>query len=112
MNPMFKKDFVFAGKVPFNESGVEIGYKVKKKLYSGKSAYQKIDVFDLEFYGRALFLDGILQTALKDEFIYHEMLCQAPLFLHKHLAHRGCQTVACCLILQVGVQPWPYQGIY
>lgn len=79
---MKKRKIIFSGKVPFDESKVVIGYEVKKKLYSGKSAYQKIDVLDLEFYGRALFLDDILQTALQDEFIYHEMLCQAPLFLH------------------------------
>ncbi|MDA1337462.1 MAG: polyamine aminopropyltransferase [bacterium] len=79
---MKKRNIVFVDGVPFDESKVVIGYEVKKKLYSGKSAYQEIDVFDLQFYGRALFLDGILQTTQKDEFIYHEMLCQAPLFLH------------------------------
>ena len=79
---MKERKVVFVGEVPFDESEVEIGYKIKKKLYSGKSVYQKIDVFDLEFYGKALFLDDILQTTLEDEFIYHEMLCQAPLFLH------------------------------
>ena len=79
---MKKRNIVFVDEVPFDETKVVIGYEVKKKLYSGKSAYQEIDVLDLEFYGRALFLDDILQTTPKDEFIYHEMLCQAPLFLH------------------------------
>ena len=29
-------------------------------------------------------MDGILQTTENDEFVYHEMLCQTPLFLHKN----------------------------
>ena len=79
---MNKQNIVFVADIPFDEAKMVIGYEVKKKLYSGESAYQEIDVFDLGFYGKALFLDGILQTTLKDEFIYHEMLCQTPLFLH------------------------------
>ncbi|MCH7828898.1 polyamine aminopropyltransferase [Patescibacteria group bacterium] len=79
---MKKQKVALVDSVPFDESRVTVAYKVKKVLYSGKSAYQKINVFDLEFYRRALFLDDILQTTQKDEFIYHEMLCQAPLFLH------------------------------
>lgn len=68
----------------FETDGVQIGYRVKKKLYEGMSAYQSVRVFDLVFFGRALFLDSILQTAEKDEFVYHEMLCQSPLFCHKN----------------------------
>jgi len=75
---MKKQKIVFVDDLPFDESKVAVTYRAKKRLYSGRSAYQKIDVFDLEFYGRALFLDGILQTTPKDEFIYHEMLCQTP----------------------------------
>ena len=71
---MNKQNIVFVADIPFDEAKMVIGYEVKKKLYSGESAYQEIDVFDLGFYGKALFLDGILQTTLKDEFIYHEML--------------------------------------
>jgi spermidine synthase len=85
-----KKDFLcfsankwfFEGDVPYDNSRTRIGIEVKKKLYSGKSPYQKIDVFDTYCFGRILVLDGVLQTSEEDEFIYHEMLCQTPLFLH------------------------------
>ena len=82
-----KKNYIFevAEEIPYDVTGVMIGYRVRKKLYKGKSAYQKLAVYDLMFYNRALFLDGILQTTEQDEFIYHEMLCQAPLFLHSSL---------------------------
>ncbi|OHA65162.1 MAG: spermidine synthase [Candidatus Wildermuthbacteria bacterium RIFCSPHIGHO2_02_FULL_49_9] len=68
-------------------TGIQIGYQVRKKLYEGKSAFQRVEVYNLMFFGRTLFLDGVLQTAEQDEFIYHEMLCQAPLFLHPSLGN-------------------------
>lgn len=77
-----KQQFFFEGDVPHDVSDVKIGFRVRKKLYQGKSLYQSIHVFDLYFYGKTLFLDRVLQTTEKDEFVYHEMLCQSPLFLH------------------------------
>ncbi len=74
--------WIFEKFVPFSKEFQKFGFKARKKLYSGRSRHQKIEVFDLYHYGRALFLDGILQTTEKDEFIYHEMLCQPPLFVH------------------------------
>lgn len=37
---------------------VKISLKVKKQLYSKKSDYQKIDVFDTYEFGKVLALDG------------------------------------------------------
>ena len=80
-----KKDkWFFEEPIPYDVSKVMIGIKIKKKLYSGKSSFQKIGLYHSYDYGRILVLDGILQTSEKDEFIYHEMLCQVPLFLHKN----------------------------
>ncbi len=81
----FKKSkWFFEEDVPYDTSGIKIGMEIKRKIYSGKSNYQKIDFFDTYAYDRILVLDGILQTSEKDEFIYHEMLCQLPMFLHKN----------------------------
>jgi len=77
-----KNQWFFEETVPYERDTIRIGMRIKKKLYSGRSPYQKIEVFDTWEFGRILALDGILQTSEKDEFIYHEMLCQAPLFLH------------------------------
>ena len=80
---IFKKNqWFFEEEVPYDESEIVIGIKVKRRLYSGKSPYQKIEFFDTFGFGRLLVLDGILQTSEKDEFIYHEMLCQVPMFYH------------------------------
>jgi len=68
--------------IPYKALEIKNGLKIKKKLYSGKSSYQKIEVFDTFSFGKILVLDGISQTSENDEFIYHEMLCHFPMFFY------------------------------
>ncbi|MBZ1348439.1 MAG: polyamine aminopropyltransferase [Candidatus Nealsonbacteria bacterium] len=58
--------------------------KIKKKIYSGKSSYQKIEVFDTLVFGRMLVLDRVVQLSQIDEFIYHEMLVHLAMFSHQN----------------------------
>ncbi|MCL2474218.1 MAG: polyamine aminopropyltransferase, partial [Alphaproteobacteria bacterium] len=58
---------------------VEFSIKIDKQLYSGKSEFQRIDVFDSQEFGRFLTLDGFMQLTEKDEFIYHEMITHVPM---------------------------------
>ncbi len=55
---------------------------MKKTLFSGKSPFQDVAVFDTEDYGHMLVLDGAVQTTERDEFVYHEMLVHVPLCAH------------------------------
>jgi spermidine synthase len=71
-----------SGNIPFDETQTRTCLKINKKLYSGKSSFQKIEVYDTVSFGRVLMLDDIYQTSEKDEFIYHEMLCQLPMIYH------------------------------
>lgn len=57
-------------------------YKVKETLVRKKTAYQDLVILDTEAFGRMLVLDGIVQTTIKDEFVYHEMITHIPLFTH------------------------------
>lgn len=66
--------------VPFDETETKIGIKIKRKIVEKRSKHQKIQIFDACDFGKILVLDGILQTAEKSEFVYHEMLCHPPLF--------------------------------
>ncbi len=77
-----KVKYIYESGLPFDETEAKIGFPLIRKIYSGKSKYQKIEVFDLGFWGRTLYLDGVLQTTEKDEFIYHEMISQPILFAH------------------------------
>ena len=63
---------------------VKLSIRVDKQVYSGRSEFQRIDVFDSPEFGRFLVLDGYMMLTEKDEFIYHEMITHVPLAVHPH----------------------------
>ena len=48
-------------------SGFRQTHKISKKLFSGRSPFQRIEIFESERFGRVLALDGVVQTTEKDE---------------------------------------------
>lgn len=65
------------------ESGFSTwGVIIEKEIYSGRSQYQKIEIFNTKEFGKILVLDGLVQLSTKHEFIYHEMLVHPALFYH------------------------------
>lgn len=64
---------------------VKLSIRVDKQLYSGKSEFQRIDVFDSVEFGRFLTLDGYMMLTERDEFIYHEMITHVPMAVHPHV---------------------------
>lgn len=61
---------------------VKFSIKVNKQLFSAKSEFQRIDVFESKEFGRFLTLDGYMMLTEKDEFIYHEMITHVPMAVH------------------------------
>ncbi len=59
-------------------TGISIGLDVRE-LHAEQTPYQMLQVFEHGHLGRVLALDGIIQTTLADEFIYHEMISHVPL---------------------------------
>ena len=57
-------------------------FEVKKRLFSGVSSFQKIEIFENEAFGNVLFLDGLVQTTEKDEHFYHEMIVHPAFMSH------------------------------
>lgn len=55
---------------------------VRKLLHASQSPFQSITIADTGAYGRALFLDGKIQTAERDEPFYHEPIVHVPCLLH------------------------------
>ncbi|CAI0391557.1 unnamed protein product [Linum tenue] len=51
-------------------------------LHTGSTQYQEIALFDTKPFGKALVIDGKLQSAEVDEFVYHECLVHPPLLNH------------------------------
>ena len=58
---------------------VRFSIKVKQHLYTGKSEFQDVDVFESEEFGKFLTLDGLMMVTEKDEFIYHDMITHTAL---------------------------------
>ncbi|MHB8511551.1 MAG: polyamine aminopropyltransferase [Actinomycetota bacterium] len=52
-------------------------------LHEERSAFQHIEVYSHQTFGNMLVLDGLVQTTIKDEFCYHEMLTHVPLISHE-----------------------------
>ncbi|MBE8222143.1 MAG: polyamine aminopropyltransferase [Bdellovibrionales bacterium] len=61
---------------------LSLQYTYKKKLYSKKSNFQKVEVVEGTYYGTMLFNDNVAMVSTRDEFVYHDMIAHVPLFLH------------------------------
>jgi len=62
--------------------GIFITGDLVKKI---KSPFQKIAIFDSEFFGRVLAIDGNFQLSQKDEFIYHEPMAHIPFIFRNNI---------------------------
>lgn len=61
-----------------------VGFRTRRTLASRQSAFQTIELFETEAYGRALALDGLMMTSERDEYFYHEMIAHLPLCAVRH----------------------------
>lgn len=57
-------------------------FKVDRMLFSGRTAFQKVDCFINPLMGKMLFLDDKIQSAQVDEYIYHEALVHPAMAAH------------------------------
>lgn len=66
----------------FHTPDVKYSIRVNRHLYSERSDYQQIDIFDTPEFGRVLTLDGNVVLTERDEFIYDEMITHIPMAVH------------------------------
>lgn len=57
-------------------------YKITERLYSDKSEFQEIEVYNTTGFGKMLLNDGYVMVTDRDEFVYHDMIAHVPLFVH------------------------------
>jgi spermidine synthase len=65
--------------------GFRQSHRIVRRLYSGRSRFQRIEIFESAHFGRVLTLDGVVQTTEADEFVYHEMLTHLPAMAHGNI---------------------------
>jgi len=81
---LFGKNWFFEDfKLPTESPTSTWGVLIEKEIYSGRSNFQKIKIFETKEFGRILTLDGLIQLSTKYEAIYHEMLVQPAFFYHR-----------------------------
>ena len=68
-----------------NTDDVHFALRVKKQLFSQKSDFQQIDLYDTYEFGRMLVMDGAIMLTEKDEFIYHEMIVHVAMAVHPNV---------------------------
>ena len=73
-------NYLLFREVAFN--GVRQTIPVKAMLYSQKTEFQKIDVYETASYGNMLVIDGIVMLTQFDNFAYHEMMVHVPMQAH------------------------------
>jgi spermidine synthase len=64
------------------QNAVRTGFRLKKRLFKGKSRFQSVEVVETTDHGRLLLIDGMTMVSERDEFVYHEMIAHPALFLH------------------------------
>lgn len=57
-------------------------FAVSRIIFRERTEHQDLVIFENPVMGRMLALDGVIQTAEGDEFIYHEMLTHVPVLAH------------------------------
>lgn len=62
--------------------GVSVLFELDRVLVEGESEHQHYLIADTPAYGRALFLDRLIQSSIVDECIYHEALIHPAATLH------------------------------
>jgi spermidine synthase len=77
------KNWFFEDFLPGEPKTSSWGFLIEKEIYSGKSKFQKIEVFKTKEFGKVLVLDGLIQLSTKDEFIYHETLVHPAMLSHR-----------------------------
>ncbi|KYD19951.1 MAG: polyamine aminopropyltransferase [Caldibacillus debilis] len=66
----------------YERENLKISYRLKEIIFSESSPFQHVMIVDTFDFGRALVLDGIVQTTALDGHIYNEMITHVPLCLH------------------------------
>jgi spermidine synthase len=64
------------------EGGSAFSVKVREKLHTEQTEFQRIEIYATEHFGNLMVIDGYVMLTARDNFIYHEMLSHPVLYTH------------------------------
>lgn len=82
ITPTYKRN------VWFTERDENIAFSLRhdgELLFSDKSDFQKVEVYNTYAYGKMLTLDGLVMCTEKDEYVYHELITHTGIFAHNNV---------------------------
>jgi len=62
--------------------GSAFSIRVYSRLHEEQTAYQRIEIYETEWFGNLMVIDGCIMLTARDNFIYHEMMTHPALFTH------------------------------
>ena len=62
--------------------GSAFSLKLKAKLHEEQTPFQKIEIYDTEWFGKLMIIDGCTMVSDRDNFLYHEMMTHPVLYTH------------------------------
>lgn len=66
----------------YPKHGSAFSLKVKTKLHEEQTPFQKIEIYDTEWFGKLMIIDGCTMVSDRDNFLYHEMMTHPVLYTH------------------------------
>ena len=66
----------------YTPGGTAFSLRARGKLHEERSAYQLIEVWETQTFGRLMVIDGCVMLTDRDNFLYHEMMSHPALFIH------------------------------
>lgn len=81
---LFGKNWFIEDFIPGEPVASTWAVVIEKKVYSGKSKFQKFEIFDTKEFDRIFTLDGLVQLSTRHEFVYHEMISHPAFLYHKN----------------------------
>ncbi len=64
------------------EQNLGMKFRTTEHLFSKKSPFQQVDIYNTVTHGLLLAHDGLIMVTEKDEFIYHDMITHVPMMTH------------------------------
>lgn len=64
------------------KEGLSFRLGLEQKLFTARSEFQSVEIFESTHHGRVLLNDGCFMLCERDERIYHEMMAHVPLCVH------------------------------
>lgn len=66
----------------YPKNGSAFSLLLKEKLHAEQTPFQHIEIYETEWFGTLMVIDGCIMLTDRDNFIYHEMMTHPAIFTH------------------------------